>query len=58
MKGARTAVALVALVAGLVFASTAMADDPPVIDQYQEPLPTGGGNHHTGGNGGNGGKRR
>lgn len=55
MRSVRVAIALLALVGGLVFTGAAMADDPSVIDQYQEPLPTGGGNHHTGGNGGNGG---
>lgn len=54
MRHVRIGIALLALVAGLVFAGTAMAA-PPVIDQYQEPLPTGGGNEHTGGNGGSGG---
>ena len=53
MRSVRVAIALLALVGGLVFTGAAMADDPSVIDQYQEPLPTGGGNHHTGG--GNGG---
>jgi hypothetical protein len=55
MRSVRVAIALLALVGGLVFTGAAMADDPSVIDQYQEPLPTGGGNTHTGGNGGNGG---
>ena len=54
MRHFRIGIALLALVVGLVFAGTAMAA-PPVIDQYQEPLPTGGGNEHTGGNGGSGG---
>jgi hypothetical protein len=53
MRHFRIGIALLALVAGLVFAGTAMAA-PPVIDQYQEPLPTGGGNEHTGGNGSGG----
>ncbi len=55
MRNLRVGLVLLVAVLGLVFAGTAMAEDPPVIDQYQEPLPTGGGNHHTGGNGGNGG---
>ncbi|HEX2502275.1 MAG TPA: hypothetical protein VHO73_12535, partial [Methylomirabilota bacterium] len=55
MKRARIGIVLLGLVAGLVFAGTAMADDPGYIDQYQEPLPTGGGNEHTGGNGNGGG---
>jgi hypothetical protein len=54
MRPPRVAIAVVVLVLGLAFTGTAMAD-PPVIDQYQEPLPTGGGNEHTGGDEGSGG---
>jgi hypothetical protein len=42
-------------VGGLVFAGAALADDPGYVDEYYEPLPTGGGNEHTGGSGGSGG---
>jgi hypothetical protein len=55
VRPSRVAIAVVALVLGLAFAGTAMAEAPPVIDQYQEPLPTGGGNEHTGGDEGSGG---
>jgi hypothetical protein len=52
MRKVRIATLILTLVFGLLLVGPAAADDPSVIDQYQEPFPTGGGNDHTGGNGG------
>jgi hypothetical protein len=56
MKRARIAAALITALAGLAVTGTALAAEPPVIDQYNEPLPTGGGNDHTGENEGGSGQ--
>lgn len=45
---------LAVLGAALITVGTASAGDPALVDQYQEPLPIGGGNIHTGGGGGGG----
>jgi hypothetical protein len=55
VTGTRLAVAVLLVFSALALPPAAMAGDPPVVDQYQEPFPTGGGNQHTGGNGDGGG---
>lgn len=59
MSRIRICTALLAVAGGLVFAGTALADDPAVIDQYQVPIPAAGGSQHGGGGnqgGGSGGQ--